>query len=83
MNCFVKLGRSRRGGAKNECFWNKLDPVGHTTLETSMWKNFLFFSNPRRPPEVKGPKSAKFDPTNHISAQHLDPVHPIWTKFGR
>ena len=46
-----------------------------------MWKNFLFFSNPRRPPEVKGPKSAKFDPTNHISAWHLDLVHPFWTIF--
>ena len=28
------------------------------------------------------PKSTKFDPTNHISAWHLDPVHLIWTKFG-
>ena len=26
----------------------------------------------------KGPKSAKFDPANHIS----DPAHPIWTKCG-
>ena len=23
-----------------------------------------------------------FDPTNYISARHLDPVHSIWTKFG-
>ena len=30
---------------------------------------------------VKGPKSTKFDPTNHISAPHLDPVCPIWTIF--
>ena len=38
--------------------------------------------NPSWPLEVKGPKSTKFDSTNHISAWHLDPVHPIWTKFG-
>ena len=31
---------------------------------------------------VKSPKSAKFDHTNHILARPLDPVHPIWTKFG-
>ena len=24
----------------------------------------------------------EFDPTNHISAWHLNPLHPIWTKFG-
>ena len=33
-------------------------------------------------PGVKGPKSTKFDPTNHISARHLDLAHLIWTKFG-
>jgi hypothetical protein len=38
--------------------------------------------NPRWPPEVKGPKSTKFDPTNHILARHLDIVHQIWTKSG-
>ena len=27
-------------------------------------------------------KITKFDPTNHISAQHTDSVHPIWTKSG-
>ncbi len=37
--------------------------------------------NRRWPPEVKGPKSTKFEPTNHISARHLDSVYPIWTKF--
>ena len=37
--------------------------------------------NPRWPPEVKGPKSTKFDPTNHILARHLVPVYQIWTKF--
>ena len=34
--------------------------------------------NWRWPPEVKCPKSTKFDPTNHISARHLVPVHQIW-----
>ena len=24
---------------------------------------------------------SKFDPKNHISARHLDPVHPAQTKF--
>ena len=38
--------------------------------------------NPRWTLEVKGPKSTKFDSTNHISARHLDPVHAIWTKGG-
>ena len=37
--------------------------------------------NPRWPPEVKGLKSTKFDPQNHISARHLVLVHQIWTKF--
>ena len=27
-------------------------------------------------------KATKFDPTNYISARHLDAVHLIWTKFG-
>ena len=27
-------------------------------------------------------KSNKFDPTNHISARHLDPIHLIWRKFS-
>ena len=31
---------------------------------------------------VKGPKSTKFYPRNHISARHLDLVHEIWTNFG-
>ena len=31
---------------------------------------------------VKGLKSTKFDPTNHIFARHLDLVHQIWTTFG-
>ena len=38
--------------------------------------------NPRWPPGVKGPKSTKFDHTNHISARHLDLVHQILTKLG-
>ena len=43
---------------------------------------FHFYQNPRWPPAVKGPKSAKFDPANHISALHSDPAIPIWTKCG-
>ena len=42
----------------------------------------LNFPNSRWRPSVKGPKSTIFDPTNYISARHLDPVHLIWTKFG-
>jgi hypothetical protein len=38
--------------------------------------------NQRWPLEAKGLKSTKFDSKNHISGRHLDPVHPIWTKFG-
>jgi hypothetical protein len=34
------------------------------------------------PPGVKGPKSTEFDPTNHISARHLDLVRQILTKLG-
>ena len=34
----------------------------------------------RRP--VKGPKSAKIDPLNHVLARNSDPAHPIWTKSG-
>ena len=30
----------------------------------------------------KNQTTTKFDPTNHISARHLVPVHQIWTKFG-
>ncbi len=41
-----------------------------------------FSQNPRWLTAVKSPKSVKFDPTNHISAPHLDPAHPIWTIFG-
>ena len=55
----------------------------YLTLETSLRKNFHFSQNPRWPPAVKGPKSPKFDPTNHNSAPHLDPVHLIWTIFGK
>ena len=43
---------------------------------------FHFYQNPRWPPAVKGPKSAKFDPANHISPLHSDPAIPIWTKCG-
>ena len=39
----------------------------------------LDLENPRWPPAVEGPKSAKFDPTNHNFARHLDQVHLIWT----
>ena len=55
----------------------------YLTLETCLWQNFSFSQNPRWPPAVKSPKSAKFYPTNHILAHHLDLVHPIWTKFSR
>ena len=27
-------------------------------------------------------KGTSFDPTNHIWARHMDPIHQIWTKFG-
>ena len=56
---------------------------GHTTWpKKQAWlRNFHFSQNPRWPAAVKGPKLAKFDPTNHISAPHLDPVHLIWTIF--
>ena len=40
---------------------------------------FLIVQDGRR--RSKCPKLVKFDPTNHISAPHLDPVHPIWTIF--
>ena len=53
------------------------------TLETSPQAIFFIFcQKPRWPPAVKSPKLAKFDPANHISAWHLDPVYPIWTKCG-
>ena len=46
------------------------------------YRRILIFSKFKMRALVKGPKSTKFDPTDYISAQHLDPVCPIWSKFG-
>ena len=27
-------------------------------------------------------KMTNFDPINHISARHFNPIHPIWTEIG-
>ena len=43
---------------------------------------FHLSQNPRWPPAVKDPNSAKFDPANHISAQHSNRAHPIMTRCG-
>ena len=53
------------------------------TLETKLRKKFTFFWNSRWPPAAKNWISTKFRLKNHISAWQTDPVHPIWTKFGR
>ena len=58
--------------------------LGHTSWP---WKQvcariYHLSQNPRWPPGVKVQKSTKFDPTNHILARHLVPVHQIWKKFG-
>ena len=62
-----------------------LDKIGH---EHTSWpykwlcaRIYQLAQNPRWLPAVKGPKSSKFDPTNPISARHLDLIHQIWTKF--
>jgi hypothetical protein len=57
---------------------------GHTTWPyKQVWARIFHLSqNSRWPQGVKWPKSTKFDPTNHISAQHLDLVHQILTEFG-
>ena len=48
-------------------FWQNLAWPYYLTLKTSLRKNFLFIAKYSRwPPGVKGPKSTKFDPTNHI-----------------
>jgi len=57
---------------------------GHTTwpFKQACARIYQLAQNLRWPPEVKGQKSTKFDPTNHILARHLDLVHQIWTKSG-
>lgn len=50
--------------------------------ETSPQKNWSFIPKSKMAAAVKRQKSVKFDPTKHFLALHLDPVHPIWTKFG-
>ena len=64
---------------------SNLDKIWH---EHSTWplkqacaRTFHLSQNPRWPPGVKGPKSTKFDTTNHILARHLDLACQIWTKF--
>ena len=68
------------------CHSSDLDKIWH---EHTSWpykqvcaRMYQSAQNSRWPPEVKGPKSTKFDPINYISARHLNPVHPIWNKFG-
>ena len=48
------------------------------TLQTSLRKNFSFIAKSKM---AAGGQRSKIDSTNHILALHLDPVHPIWTKF--
>ena len=57
---------------------------GHTTwpLKQVCARISHLSQNSRCLPGVKGPKSTKFDPTNHILARHLVPVRLIWTNFG-
>ena len=57
---------------------------GHTTwpFKQAGTRISHLSQNPRWPLGVKGPKATNFDPTNHISVQHLDLVYQIWTKFG-
>ena len=49
-------------------------PVCTRIYQLGQYQRFLL--------EVKGPKSSKFHPTNHILALHFDLVHQIWTQFG-
>ena len=50
--------------------------------KNNIFKNFSFITKSKMAAGNKSPKSTKFDPTNHIWARHLDPVHQIWTKLG-
>ena len=73
-----------------QCFCNNLDPVHR--IQTKVGIDILL--DPRNKPAEEffifikiqdGRRRSKlknrqiFYPTNHISAHHLDPVHPIWT----
>ena len=70
---------------QNECFWNNSDPVHliwtkfgmDIQLDPRNKTDEEFFLKSKMAAAVKGAKTAKFDPTNHISAQQLDPVHLI------
>ena len=82
-------GEGKERTPQNECFWNNSDPADPIWTESGMDilldtrnKPVDEFFNPRWPPAIKGPKLAKFDPANHISARHPDPALPIWTKCG-
>ena len=76
----------------------RFDPTNHISARhlVSMhlaWTYYLILQknlrkilsalNPRCPPVVKGPKSTKFAPINHILARLLNLVHQIWIKFGK
>ena len=51
-------------------------------LKQAYGRIFDFSQSSRWWPLVKGPISTKIDPTNYISALHLDSFHLTWTKFG-
>ena len=84
MNCVVSEGGSWGGEGKIPFwlgkwipflpFWQKLARSCYSSLRTSLRK-FSFSKNSRWRHLVKGPKSTKFDPTNHISARHLGTMH--------
>ena len=54
--------------AKNDVSSKKIEHFGHKIGILVIFMKICDFT--------------KFDPTNYISARHLNPVHPIWTKFG-
>lgn len=54
--------------AKNDVSSKKIEHFGHRIGILVIFMKICDFT--------------KFDPTNYISARHLNPVHPIWTKFG-
>ena len=53
--------------AKNDVSSKKIEHFGHKIGILVIFMKICDFT--------------KFDPTNYITARHLNPVHPIWTKF--
>ena len=53
--------------AKNDVSSKKIEHFGHKIGILVIFMKICDFT--------------KFNPTNYISARHLNPVHPIWTKF--